>query len=295
MQSPARWWLAAAAVALAGCGRSHASHFLSHASFGVLERNAAAAMLPARPRPARAPRPSACPPEMARVGDVCVDRWEATLVERTPDGGTRVHPYYEQPDPGVTYVARSSPGVFPQAYINRPESAAACRAAGKRLCTLREWFRACRGAHKWPFPYGAREVAGLCNTGKAHLLGRFYGENPRFWSYEHVFNDPRLDQVPGFLARTGAYSSCVSSGGIYDMVGNLDEWVSDTVRRQPKGSRMPAREVGHGVFMGGFYSTRDQHGEGCGFITVGHQPGYHDYSLGFRCCKSIDRSAARAR
>lgn len=280
---------AAATVLLVGCGRSHSSHFLSHASFGVLERNAAAAMLPAS---VRAHRASGCPKEMARVGDVCVDRWEATLVERTPDGSLRVHPYYEEPNPDVTYFARSRPGVFPQAYINRPEAAAACHAAGKRLCRLSEWIRACRGSRRWLFPYGPNEMPNRCNTDQAHLLGRFYGENPHLWSYERAFNDPRLDQVPGFLARTAAYLGCVTPTGIYDMVGNLDEWVANTVKRPPKGSSMPLREVGHGIFMGGFYSTHDQHGYGCGFITVGHEPEYHDYSLGFRCCKSVDQTAS---
>ena len=42
---------------------------------------------------------------------------------------------------------------------------------------------------------------------------------------------------------------------------------------------------GKGVFMGGFFSTLNQHGEGCDFVTMAHEPGYHDYSTGFRCCK----------
>ncbi len=229
---------------------------------------------------------------MALAGRVCVDRWEDELVLREPDGRGRAHPWYERPTAGVEYVARSSPGVFPQAYLNRSESASACRAAGKRLCTLREWFTACRGSHRTAYPYGPRERAGVCNSGKPHLLARFYGEDPRFWGYHTTFNDPRLDQVPGFLAKTGAYGRCVTDNGLYDMVGNLHEWVSDTIEPTttsivPVSQAVLARlghEAGHGVFMGGFYSTRDEHGNGCGFVTIGHRPSYHDYSTGFRCC-----------
>jgi formylglycine-generating enzyme required for sulfatase activity len=52
-----------------------------------------------------------------------------------------------------------------------------------------------------------------------------------------------------------------------DMVGNLDEWVSDP----------------EGVFLGGFYSraTRD----GCDSFIDTHAPSYYDYSLGTRCCQ----------
>jgi len=45
-----------------------------------------------------------------------------------------------------------------------------------------------------------------------------------------------------------------------------------------------AADAGHGIFMGGFFSTKSQHGAGCRFITIGHDPTYHDYSTGFRCC-----------
>ena len=36
--------------------------------------------------------------------------------------------------------------------------------------------------------------------------------------------------------------------------------------------------------MGGFYSTANQHGAGCYYTTIAHEPSYHDYSTGFRCC-----------
>jgi hypothetical protein len=56
---------------------------------------------------------------------------------------------------------------------------------------------------------------------------------------------------------------------VFDMVGNLDEWVEDP----------------EGTFAGGFYS-RGTH-EGCDAVISSHDFAYFDYSLGTRCCRSL--------
>jgi len=232
-----------------------------------------------------------CPSEMARVDRYCVDRWEAHLVE-VRDGIETVHPYYERPIEGVRYVARSSGGVFPQAYVTKLDSEAACRAASKRLCTLTEWHRACLGAKHTTWPYGNVEASGKCNTGKEHVLAKLFGPNTK-WKHEEHFNNPIVDQEPGFLAKTGEYGECKSASGVLDMVGNLHEWVSDRVdasleRKLPLNDYVRERlEKRHGnsIFMGGFFSTRNELGHGCGYVTIGHGAKYHDYSTGFRCCE----------
>ncbi len=84
-------------------------------------------------------------------------------------------------------------------------------------------------------------------------------------------NDPRLDQMEGTVAKTGAYPSCVNDYGVYDMVGNLDEWTADP----------------NGTFQGGFWLDTSQHGEGCAYRTIAHHFHYHDYSTGFRCCADV--------
>jgi sulfatase modifying factor 1 len=179
------------------------------------------------------------------------------------------------------------------------EAAAACESAGKRLCSMREWRRACEGPRGWHWPYGAEGVAGRCNHTKEHLLSLRYGPDARRWTYEEQFNDPSLDVTPGFLAKTGAYAGCVTPDGVYDLVGNLHEWVRDMVDAELV-EKLQAEEVerrtqpwkeGNGVFMGGFFSTADQHGPGCTFTTIAHEPSYHDYSIGFRCCAPADLPA----
>jgi formylglycine-generating enzyme len=85
-------------------------------------------------------------------------------------------------------------------------------------------------------------------------------------------NDPRLHDLPHTVTPTGAREACRNDYGVYDMVGNLHEWVDD-----------PA-----GTFMGGFFMDTFQNGEGCEYRTTAHGFDYHDYSTGFRCCADPD-------
>jgi hypothetical protein len=244
---------------------------------------------------ASAEPPPPCPPDMAQVGKLCVDRFEAFLRKQSDDGSLTDHPYFERPAKGVRYVAANANGAFPQGYVSRVESQAACEAAGKRLCTRKEWILGCRGKGFSLYPYGHKGVRGKCNTGKLHLPPQLFKElkTGKGIKYDEHFNSPELNKTPGYLAPGGDLDGCVNEAGVYDMVGNLHEWVSGTVdqdlmteldeetverRKQPWAD-------GNGIFMGGFYSTTSEHGPGCSFITVAHEPTYHDYSTGFRCCK----------
>jgi hypothetical protein len=54
---------------------------------------------------------------------------------------------------------------------------------------------------------------------------------------------------------------------VYDLVGNLDEWIDEP----------------GGAFAGGFYARSTQ--AGCEAVITAHPKGYADYSTGFRCCR----------
>jgi hypothetical protein len=232
-----------------------------------------------------------CPAGMARAGRFCIDRWEAHLIKRGPAEEAIPLSPCDRPPADGGYEARSEPGVFPQAYISRVESAQACKNAGKRLCSMTEWHRACEGKKGSVYPYGDHFLAKKCNSERPHLLSIRFGTDARRWRYED-FNDPTLDQEPGFLEKTGAFDQCGGDFGVYDLVGNLHEWVSDTVddaliekleAEDVNRNHQPSR-TGNGVFLGGFFSTHQELGPGCKFTTVAHEPAYHDYSTGFRCC-----------
>lgn len=237
--------------------------------------------------------PPACPPEMVHIGRYCVDRWEGHFLTKNDDGTTTPWPHYERPKDDTYYIAHSAAGAFPQAYVSRVEAKAACTHAGKRLCSRAEWMRACKGNNGYRYPYGNKGKRGACNTGKPHLLHTFFGPRPGGWTYDN-FNDPKLNQEPGFLAKSSEYETCHSTEDVYDMVGNLHEWVNDTVgtdieevlAKDGVERKTQPWKAGNAMFMGGFFSTTIEHGPGCTYTTIAHEPTYHDYSTGFRCCKT---------
>ena len=255
---------------------------------------APAASTPAPAASASAAPASECGEGMALIGKSCVDAYEAHLVIEKEDGTTEPWPHHKRPPAELKYAARSAAGFFPQGYISRVEAAKACKNAGKRLCSLGEWRRACQGRRWMMYGYGNKRQAGHCSSGKDHLLSKLYGSNGRAWKYDEHFNNPELNQLPGFLARSGDHPRCTAGEGVYDMVGNLHEWVSDTLddglierleKDRVERRKQPMRE-GNGLFLGGFFSTTSELGPGCMYVTAAHEPSYHDYSTGFRCCKA---------
>ncbi len=235
----------------------------------------------------------------------CVDRYEATLVEHATS--RPLSPYYtpvrkwavnafdawskqrfefgppesqqvELPElpawqrtVDVEPRALSKKALWPNGHVTGVLAATACSHAGKRLCTPAEWRTACGGEPGHRFPYGASYEAGACNVFReAHPAAVLHGDA----SIGH--NDPRLNRVnfkgKPLLRKTGDTPSCASRWGddaIFDMVGNLDEWV----------------EHERGSFAGGFYarSTKD----GCDWRSTAHPKSYADYSTGVRCCSAL--------
>ena len=220
--------------------------------------------------PAQAP----CPEGMALVERgavrVCVDRFEASLVEIGDDGlEHRFSPYVSVE--GHVVKALSTPNAVPQAYVSRDEADAACQEAGKRLCSADEWRTACSGPDASLYPYGDAEDDAACNTHGKAPLGELF---PRYGSeiYDfRVMNDPSLNALDGTVGKTGSHPRCTNGFGLYDMVGNLHEWTAETT-------------AGKGEFHGGYYLDTHQNGDGCRYVTSAHDRSYHDYSTGFRCC-----------
>lgn len=228
---------------------------------------------------ARTEAPTArCPAEMALVdGRFCVDRWEGTLVRRVGPRELDVSPFgpIDGLESGVRAVSRA--GVVPQGYVSGKQAEQACQASGKRLCTTSEWVRACRGPNDQAFPYGNERRAGVCSDDgrKRHPVvevGSLLGiQGDRLW--RDGMNEPLLNQLEGTLARTGERSGCTNEWGVFDMVGNLHEWVDDA----------------DGTFRGGYFMDTSKNGDGCSYRTTAHDFKYHDYSTGFRCCSDADR------
>ena len=205
---------------------------------------------------------------------VCVDRFEAATIEVAPDGGSAPHPY-DQPVDGVaigsTIVAVVADGIKPQGYISQTQAALACSHAGKRLCRLSEWLTACQGPDGSTYPYGNSYQPGACNEGRAtNPVNDCFGPGNVF-TYANM-NASCCDDQPNTVAAGGSFSRCRSSFGIFDLHGNLHEWVEATTAS------------GNGIFKGGFFVDAKLNGAGCLYATTAHAKSYHDYSTGFRCC-----------
>jgi hypothetical protein len=106
---------------------------------------------------------------------------------------------------------------------------AACKARGQRLCTAKEWLRSCGSL----FPYGKAYDGAQCNTGS------------------------------GAVAASGSKKGCRSRYGIFDLSGNVSEWVEE------------------GVAMGG--DAKSEQGHASCPARSGGGP-----LTGFRCCADTE-------
>lgn len=185
----------------------------------------------------------------------CIDRFEASL-----DGGElgNAHQGYDDADTlldgSTTAKAEVALGVPPATGVSWYQAKAACLNAGKRLCTQQEWERACRGAAAKTYPYGNEFQEGTCNG---------------FFNYAEEQPSP-----------TGSLKTCGSDFHVYDMSGNVSEWVDAAVPRVPGGSIANNR-----VYRGGSYKSNEL-GLACYGAEFHAPPGEagQDEARGFRCC-----------
>jgi hypothetical protein len=212
-----------------------------------------------------------CPSGMSPIAGtgLCMDRWEAHLVEVLPDGSTSPWSPYFPPVDGVMRAV-SAPDAVPQGYVSEVAAQAACLEAGKRLCTRDEWEAACMGPSDNTYPYGDIRLDGECNDARdVHPAVEYFGTSDA-WIWSEL-GHPCISQLDASLALTGSHDGCVTGDGIFDMMGNLHEWVDDP----------------DGTFKGGFYVDTVLNGEGCLYATTAHDVTHWDYSTGFRCCATL--------
>lgn len=165
-----------------------------------------------------------CPPDAVVSGTVCMDKYEASVWRVTDPsgvnkklvakirkgkateanliaagatqlgaGGDDYAPCADDGSGCTDTFAVSLQGVAPAAYVDWFQAQQACKNSRKRLPTNAEWQAAVAGT---PDP-GPDNGTTDCNTATSSA------------------------------SLTGSRSSCISSDGAFDMVGNLFEWVAD--------------------------------------------------------------------
>lgn len=192
------------------------------------------------------PNPVAvCPPEMVNIsGKFCIDRYEAPNIKNW-------RPFAFQDGIDAEYW---------------------CSQVGKALCSENQWTRACQGPSGLPFPYGPTYNASACNQVKQWLVPN--------WTAMTFYPDPvammeaaRLYQADN----SGVNEGCVSAEGVFDLTGNVDEWV----RRDLPHEGDPYNHVMKGCYWSGCFGGSPP---SCSFVNPAHPAAFREYPAGFRCC-----------
>ena len=230
-------------------------------------------------RPSLDPGPSAaCPPEMRLVEGTHYDEEQHLCVDPRRDAkDTHCFAYFEDltAEEGRAteirvcmdqYEAPNRRGDKPFVMRSFQSAKRWCKGSGKRVCTEQEWELACEGPDHLPLAYGWAVDVKKCNSDKTWRpfdVSKLYSKDPAEQDEELL----RLWQG----APSGAYAACVSPFGIFDMMGNVEEWVASR----------PGRAV-PGSLMGGFWAKP---WTGCRGTNDAHEPTFVFYETGFRCCK----------
>jgi len=144
----------------------------------------------------------ACPSEMVFVssptGGFCIDQYEASASRDCsfldPDNQDKTRVNLSDTDCHPVSVKDAMPWRF----ISQDQAREACARAGKRLATNKEWVLASRGTIDLDDNWTEAD----CN------VDNNWAENPGL---------------------TGSGEKCISGVGAYDMIGNVWEWVDDTI------------------------------------------------------------------
>jgi hypothetical protein len=211
------------------------------------------------PTPARNPEPTSqieCPTDMVAVpsfASFCIDRYEA---------------------PNVA-------GDLPLTLRTAVDGEEWCAAHGKRLCSEGEWVRACQGPHGRRFPYGTEYRATACNDERTWIPVRW--EALARWPDDAAIVEAhRLFQAKV----SGARAACVSEEGVYDLTGNVAEWV----RRDGPAPQPGYDHVLKGCFWAGCYHEPQPN---CAFRNSAHPGTFRTYEAGFRCCRGLQATSTR--
>lgn len=144
------------------------------------------------------------------------------------------------------YEYPNKKGVLPKGSVSFAEAERLCGALGKRLCSEEEWERACKGVSMVRYPYDNNFDPSACNA-------------------ESNTGDDRS------VAPSGKFRRCKSTYGVYDMSGNLAEWV------YMKGGRRGVK---------GGYVNRPDWAVRCASRKI-ENPSKRSPFYGFRCCADV--------
>jgi formylglycine-generating enzyme required for sulfatase activity len=192
------------------------------------------------------------------------------------------------------YEAPNRIDALPLVMYDFDEAAAWCEHRGKRLCYDDEWLQACEGPDAWAYPYDSAREPGQCNDDK---VWRVYSQSllsawpndaatPEVETVDQLFDIARAagdaaaasaDHVESlYQGETPADSpGCVGPYGVYDLVGNVEEWTRRRTSNDPN-------------FEGNLKGRDWAESRTCQSNVTGHADPFRFYEIGFRCCRDAD-------
>jgi len=204
------------------------------------------------------------PPHTVYLDAFYIDKFEVTnkLYKACVDDGKCDPPrqtYFFVESPNNIYYDNSQYDNYPVVYVDWNMSKAYCEWRGTRLPTEAEWEKAARGTEGNMYPWGKDLDCQKAN-------------------YQNCVN--RTSEV-------GDYQNGVSPYGVYDMTGNVWEWVADWYSDNYYSNSAPNNPLGPvsgqaRVLRGGSWPRFD--------VTTYHRnkfaPDYNTFDIGFRCARS---------
>jgi formylglycine-generating enzyme required for sulfatase activity len=207
-----------------------------------------------------------------------IDQYEVTNTRyaQCVDGGVCSAPMVAESFSRESYYGNATYANYPVIWVDWFAAQTYCEWRDARLPTEAEWEKAARGEDGFIYPWGNEFDGSLAN---------FCDTNCEFEMRIIAFNDGYLETAP-----IGSFPGGVSPYNIFDMAGNVWEWVADwfddtyyanAPENNPTGSEVGSKRV----IRGGSW---DNQPEGLRtFLRNEIEPILGSNNIGFRCVRDI--------
>jgi formylglycine-generating enzyme required for sulfatase activity len=218
--------------------------------------------------------PVEAPPHTVPLDAFYMDLYETSTSQyrECVTAGFCVRPWTDTSATRLSYFSNPEFADYPVIHVDWNMANAYCEWRGKRLPTEAEWEKAARGLEGLTYPWG----------------NEFDGSRLNFCDV-NCLNFPNVDYDDGYndTAPVDAYPQGVSVYGIYNLAGNVREWVEDEYNVYPGGNPAATSDFGSGlrVVRGG--SWNENHIVAQSFHRFAYAPDDVGDNTGFRCVEDV--------